>query len=86
MSYPARLSVAGKGDIEFAVSGISQCIPGPGVPGASPQAFTVTSGTGIYAGVSGSGTLTRTAGPPGPRVPERTRGQAQSRYRGSSST
>jgi HYR domain len=68
LPYTARLSVAGKGDLELAVSGIDTCIAGPGVPRASPQSFTVKAGTGIYAGASGSGTLTRTAGLPGPRV------------------
>ena len=68
LAYDARLSVEGKGILNLSLAGIPQCIPAAGVPGASPQAFTVTSGTGIYAGASGSGTLTRIAGPPGLNV------------------
>jgi HYR domain len=68
LSYDARLSVEGKGDLNLRLAGIPLCIPAEGVPGASPQAFTVTSGTGIYAGASGSGTLTRIAGFPGVNV------------------
>ncbi len=65
LAYDARLSVEGKGDLNLRLAGIPQCIPAASVPGASPQAFMVTSGTGIYAGASGSGTLTRVAGAPG---------------------
>jgi len=68
LTYSATLSVAGKGDLDLAVAGLPECIPELGVPGASPQAFTVTGGTGAYVGASGSGTLTRVAGPPGLRV------------------
>jgi len=64
LAYSARLSVAGKGDLELAVEGLPECIPELAVPGASPQAFTVTGGTGAYVGASGSGTLTRIAGAP----------------------
>jgi hypothetical protein len=69
LGYPVRLSVAGKGDLNLALGEISGCIPALSVPGASPQAITVTGGTGTYAGASGSGTLTRVAGPPGFGVP-----------------
>jgi HYR domain len=69
LGYPVRLSVAGKGDLNLALREISGCIPALSVPGASPQAITVTGGTGTYAGASGSGTLTRVAGPPGFGVP-----------------
>jgi hypothetical protein len=65
LAYSARLSVAGKGDLELAVEGLPECIPELAVPGASPQAFTVTGGTGAYVGASGSGTLTRIAVAPG---------------------
>jgi hypothetical protein len=68
LAYSARLSVAGKGDLDLAVAGLPDCIPAPAVPGASPQAFTVTGGTGTYVGASGSGTLTRVAGLPGLNV------------------
>jgi hypothetical protein len=68
LAYDARLSVEGKGELNLRLAGIPLCIPAAGVPGASPQAFTVMSGTGIYAGASGSGTLTRIAGAPGGNV------------------
>lgn len=68
LEFDVRLSVEGKGDLNLRLAGIPLCIPAPGVPGASPQAFTVTSGTGIYAGASGGGTLTRIAGFPGVNV------------------
>ena len=61
LGYDARLSVEGKGDLNLRLAGIPQCIPAAGVPRASPQAFTVTSGTGIYAGASGSGTRAKPA-------------------------
>jgi hypothetical protein len=60
----ARLSVAGKGALDLAVAGWPDCLPLASVPGASPLAFTVTGGTGVYVGASGSGTLTRTATTP----------------------
>jgi HYR domain len=69
LAYPAVLTVAGKGDLNLAVAPKPECIPGPSVPGASPQAFTITGGTGVYLGASGSGTLTRVAGAPGAAVP-----------------
>jgi HYR domain len=69
LAYPVRLSIAGKGDLNLALGAISGCIPALSVPGASPQTITVTGGTGTYAGASGSGTLTRVAGPPGFGVP-----------------
>jgi HYR domain len=68
LPYEVRLSVVGKGELELAVGGIDLCIAAPGVPRASPQWFTVKAGTGIYAGASGSGTITRTAGLPAARV------------------
>jgi HYR domain len=68
LSYPIRLSIAGKGDLNLVVAEIPGCIPAQNVPGASPQTFTVMGGSGAYVGASGSGTLTRVAGPPGPSV------------------
>jgi hypothetical protein len=61
LAYSVRLDVAGKGAISVAVSEATDCIFIDNI-GTQPQAFTVTGGTGIYAGASGSGTLTRTLG------------------------
>jgi HYR domain len=70
-----RLSVAGKGDINFAVDEGARCFSLEGLPGPGwfdwlyePQEFTITGGTGPYAGASGSGKierLYRSAPPPG---------------------
>lgn len=65
LAYPARLSVARKGDLDLAVAEYPGCLEQIRVPGASPQAFTVTGGTGVFAGASGSGTVARVAGAPG---------------------
>jgi hypothetical protein len=60
LGYGTRLTVAGKGEIDVAVA--DACVP-DAVNGT--QTFTVTGGTGSYAGASGSGTLTRVVGPIG---------------------
>ena len=62
LGYPVRWVVANKGEIEFALAE-SQCVQA-GAAGAS-VAFTVTGGTGIYAGASGSGRVSHTASPSG---------------------
>jgi HYR domain len=62
LAYPIRLEVAGKGSIDFTTSE-GPCI-GTEAVRTQTQAFTVTGGTGIYAGASGSGTLTRSLGEP----------------------
>jgi HYR domain len=62
LAYPIRLDVAGKGSIDAATSE-GTCIAIESVR-TQTQAFTVTGGTGIYAGASGSGTLERTLGQP----------------------
>ena len=69
LSYDARLNVEGKGDLVLAVAATPFCTERLKVPSASPQSFTVAQGTGIYAGATGSGTLTRVAGLPGAHVP-----------------
>jgi hypothetical protein len=69
LGYPARLSIARKGDLDLAVAEHSRCLAEENVPGASPQTFTVTGGSGVFAGASGSGTVTRVAGFPGVNVP-----------------
>lgn len=61
LAYSVRLDVAGKGAIDVAVSEATDCVLIENI-GTQTQAFTVTSGTGIYAGASGSGTLTRALG------------------------
>jgi hypothetical protein len=63
LAYPIRLEVAGKGAIDLAVSEATACIPLESVR-VQTQAFTVTGGTGIYAGASGSGTLERALAEP----------------------
>jgi hypothetical protein len=63
LAYPIRITVAGKGEIQLAVAEGAQCIDVEAVK-TQTQAFTVTGGTGMYAGASGSGTLERTLGEP----------------------
>jgi hypothetical protein len=59
----ARLTVAGKGEIKVATSGTG-CLFRSGSLRAS-EPFTITGGTGIYAGASGSGIVTTLSfGPP----------------------
>jgi hypothetical protein len=67
LTYSARLSVEGRGDLRVTLAETSDCIPELAVPRAQ-QAFTVTGGTGAFVGASGNGTVTRVAGPPGARV------------------
>jgi hypothetical protein len=57
LSYPIRLNVAGKGEIDV-VTTETACVDLASLT-TQTQAFTVTGGTGIYAGASGSGTLQR---------------------------
>jgi hypothetical protein len=63
LAYPIHLVVAGKGAIDVAVSEAPECIAVEPVR-TQTQAFTVTGGTGIYAGASGGGTLERVLGAP----------------------
>src|SRR4051794_23800898 len=58
LAYPFRITDAGKGDIQLAVTE-GACINVATIKTQS-QAFTVTGGTGKYVGASGSGTLQRT--------------------------
>lgn len=60
LAYPIRLTVAGKGDIEV-VAAEPPCVLVDLVR-TQTQTFTVTGGTGTYAGASGSGTLERSLG------------------------
>jgi hypothetical protein len=52
-----KLSVAGKGDVELAVADVAECMPPSAGLTPPARAFTVTGGTGAYAGASGSGTI-----------------------------
>jgi hypothetical protein len=65
LGYSARLAVPGKGEIDFAVGGLPNCFPAPSAAiQSTTQPFTVTGGSGAYAGATGSGTL-KHAGVPG---------------------
>ena len=57
LGMSARFTIAGKGEIDLAVEPVGQCLtPAAGL--APPaRGFTVTGGTGSYAGASGSGTV-----------------------------
>jgi hypothetical protein len=57
--YTAHLVVIGKGQIDLAVKGISDCLfdTPPDTVVNNTQSFTVTGGTGAYAGATGSGTV-----------------------------
>src|SRR5206468_10434853 len=57
LSYPVRFVVASKGEIEFSLAE-APCVTLEAVR-TEGQAFTITGGTGIYAGASGSGTVRR---------------------------
>lgn len=56
-AYPVRWVVAGKGEIHFAVHEAPGCLGADAF--TADQAFTVTGGTGVYAGASGSGIADR---------------------------
>jgi hypothetical protein len=51
--------VAGKGEIHFALEATG-CIPQQDFNAKNTQAYTITGGTGIYAGASGTGKVERT--------------------------
>jgi hypothetical protein len=53
-----RLLVAGRGEIRFALSDGARCVEVEGVRN-EPQEFTITGGTDLYQGASGSGKLER---------------------------
>ncbi len=60
LGYATSFSVAGKGEIHFVVADAPNCLSaGAGL--TATQSFTVTGGSGIYAGVSGSGRVERAA-------------------------
>jgi hypothetical protein len=61
LATTGRLVVARKGEINFAVAEGARCVDVEPLRN-EPQDFTITGGTGIYDGASGSGTLERTLG------------------------
>jgi hypothetical protein len=58
LATTGRLAVAGKGEIQFALADGARCVDIEPVRN-EPQDFTITGGTGTYAGASGNGTLER---------------------------
>ena len=60
LGYTTSFKVGGKGEIQFAVADAPDCLVDTAALTAT-QAFTVTGGTGIYAGASGSGRIERAA-------------------------
>src|SRR3954468_15322525 len=58
LATTGRLIVEGKGEIGFALADGAECVEQDPIR-LVPQSFTITGGTGTYAGASGSGTLER---------------------------
>ena len=58
LATTGQLSVAGKGDIAFALSEGARCVDSEEA-WEEPQEFTITGGTGSFAAASGRGTLVR---------------------------
>jgi hypothetical protein len=59
LAATGRLSVAGKGEITFALAEAERCVPSDAFPFPQnePQEFTITGGTGPFAGAAGKGTV-----------------------------
>jgi hypothetical protein len=62
LAYPIRFTIAGKGELHAAVAE-APCVDSESIR-TQPQSFTITGGTGIYDGATGSGTLKRALGEP----------------------
>ena len=64
LAYPVRFAIASKGDISFALAEGAGCVNEvlDFAVRTQTQTFTVTGGTGIYAGATGTGTVTRALG------------------------
>jgi len=62
LGYPVRFGIKGKGELQIAVAERAECIVGDAAISIG-QDFTITGGTGLYAGASGSGKVTRALGP-----------------------
>ena len=60
-AYPVRFAIASKGEIHFELAAGAQCVNEDTefAARAQTQGFTVTGGTGIYAGASGTGIVSR---------------------------
>jgi hypothetical protein len=61
LGYTASFTVAGKGEIHIVVADAPTCLTANEAALNATQSFTVTGGTGIYAGASGSGRVERVA-------------------------
>ena len=63
-AYPVRFAIASKGEIQFELAAGAQCVNEETdfAVRAQTQTFSVAGGTGIYAGASGAGTVTRSLG------------------------
>lgn len=61
LPYGVVLVVAGKGEIQLALSEGGECVDVEGVR-TQAQAFTIVGGTGVYVGASGAGTVSRSLG------------------------
>jgi hypothetical protein len=57
LGYPVRWAVAGRGELHFLVHEAPGCLGSSAF--TADQSFTITGGTGVYAGASGSGTADR---------------------------
>ena len=60
LGYPVRLAVAGKGELQITVTERTDCLGEAADPAG--QAFSITGGTGMYVGATGSGIVTRALG------------------------
>ena len=61
LGYPAQLAVEGRGVISLSVAASSQCAKTGTTDFLNiPQSFQIVGGTGVFAGASGSGVLSRT--------------------------
>lgn len=60
LAYPIRFTVASKGEIHAALDE-APCVE-PEAARIQTQTFTITGGTGVYAGATGSGTVSRVLG------------------------
>jgi hypothetical protein len=59
-AYPAQLDVRGRGTISLSVAASSQCARPPTDILDVSQTFQIVGGTGVFAGASGSGVVSRT--------------------------
>jgi hypothetical protein len=57
LAATGRLTVAGKGEIDFALAEGARCVLYNALPQNEPQELTITGGTGLFAPASGGGTV-----------------------------